>query len=597
MEAKRELFRGFAQISLDLMQNPKLSADDKKDRLLLTALTVLCLFSLSFNLGAIPPYHSDENFYVVSAKNMVETGDYITPVYHERKRFAKPILFYWVTAGFYELFGVHLFSARIGSVLFGAATLWLTYFLARRLFGRKVALLSAFILPGIFLHFQVARWAITDMTLNFFILSAFYFFVTGFQEESKRAKNYLLFYLAIALGFMTKGFPALIIPGLTVALFLLVRRDRETASQMKLGWGALIFLAVNLPWFLAMAALHGDAFTDHILQAEIKDRLLRPRPLSFYYFGVLFRYFLPWSLFLISAMTVTIGSFFSGPLALREKIARAFRRLLEKENAPLLFCLLWILIPLIFFTLVRIQHSRYMLPVSPAMAMLTASLFSRWMESPGGFQQRRFVLPFYLTIILYSLIGLAVVAGMIVYAPVFPVPPSLIFLPLLILFGTLFLFRLKKSTDRVRLVMALAVLQIVGLGPLNGTALPYFNGYPMRTFAQEILKSGTGEEKIGVFKLGNARARIGVLTGYPSAHYSRTRRARQFVQEQGKMFIVMREKHWKERFADLSLALKSRDRGWIESRPGWGTFLEIFRKGLLFDLEHYRENLVLLTKK
>jgi len=93
---------------------------DYTEYLKLAALTLLCFFAFTYNLGEVPPYHSDENFYVTSTRNMINSGDYLTPVYHDKKRFAKPILFYWLVAASYKTFGVSLFSARLVSAVFGA---------------------------------------------------------------------------------------------------------------------------------------------------------------------------------------------------------------------------------------------------------------------------------------------------------------------------------------------------------------------------------------------------------------------------------------------------------------------------------------------
>ena len=157
-----------------------------KEFLRLTVFTLLCFLALTYNLSEVPPYHTDENFYVTSTRNMVASGDYITPVYHEKKRFAKPILFYWMVAVSYKIFGVDLFSARLVSSFFASLCIPIVYILARRLFNYNVAIISALLLPGCYLHFQIARWAITDMAFNFFILTTFYFFIRGFQDLSNK---------------------------------------------------------------------------------------------------------------------------------------------------------------------------------------------------------------------------------------------------------------------------------------------------------------------------------------------------------------------------------------------------------------------------
>ena len=189
---------------------------DNRRRLQLIVFTLLCFLAFTYNLGEVPPYHTDENFYVTSSRNMIELNDYITPMYHGKKRFAKPIFFYWLVAASYKTFGVSLFSARLVSALFGALCIPLVYLIARRIFDHKTAIISTLLLPGCYLHFQIARLAITDMALNFFILLVFYFFIRGFQDKSNKGISYCLSYACMGIGFMIKGPPAIIIPTLVI---------------------------------------------------------------------------------------------------------------------------------------------------------------------------------------------------------------------------------------------------------------------------------------------------------------------------------------------------------------------------------------------
>ena len=129
---------------------------------------------------------------------MVESGDYITPMYNEKKRFAKPVLFYWLVAASYKTFGINLFSARLVSAFFGTLCIPLVYIMARRMFDSRTAIISALLLPGCYLHFQIARWATTDMTLSFFVLLAFYFFIRGLHDESNQSTPYYLAYISQA---------------------------------------------------------------------------------------------------------------------------------------------------------------------------------------------------------------------------------------------------------------------------------------------------------------------------------------------------------------------------------------------------------------
>jgi len=239
---------------------------------------IFCFFALSYKLGGVPPYHSDENYYVESTRNMVESGDYLTPVYRDEKRFAKPILYYWLMSVSYKVFGVNLVSARLTSVFFGSLTIGLLYLVSGRLFSGRIALYSALILPATFLHFQISRWATTDIVMSFFILLALYYFVRSYQSGFKGKLDIYLFYLAMALGFMTKGPPAVIIPGAIAVLFLVA--TKSALSQLRMGQGLALILLINFPWFLTMYFLHGDEFKNHIIGAEVKGRLAHDTPFS-----------------------------------------------------------------------------------------------------------------------------------------------------------------------------------------------------------------------------------------------------------------------------------------------------------------------------
>ena len=136
---------------------------------------IFCFVALTYKLGGVPPYHTDENFYVESSRNMVESGDYLTPIYHDKKRFAKPILYYWFVSASYRIFGVNLASARLASAFFGSLTIGLLYLISSRLFEGRIAFYSILILPATFLHFQLSRRATTDIVMSFFILLGLFF--------------------------------------------------------------------------------------------------------------------------------------------------------------------------------------------------------------------------------------------------------------------------------------------------------------------------------------------------------------------------------------------------------------------------------------
>ena len=578
-----------------------------REYLQLTTFTLLCFLAFTYNLSAVPPYHSDENFYVTSTRNMIASGDYVTPVYHDKKRFAKPILFYWMVAASYKMFGVNLFSARLVSSLFASLCIPIAYIIARRLFDPKVALISAFLLPGCYLHFQIARWAITDMAFNFFILSTFYFFIRGSQDELNKEISYYFAYICMGIGFMIKGPIAIIIPVLVVGGFIMSLRNWEELPQLRVGYGIMILAAIILPWFVTMLTIHGDEFKNHILGAELRDRIVHDTPFSLYYFGVIFRYYLPWSFFFIAALAVKIGPTLATPtslsstkscfLLLSEKLKVWHGYITQKDNQSFLFSIIWVMWPLILFTLFRIEHSRYMLPVSAPIAMITAHFLSQLIETPRNFQRKIFKVPFYLTVIFYILIVTLTWAGILFFLPFSQPPVGLLFLTTLSTFGLIFLFLFYKAKKYFLMIIALSIIQIITLTSLSGSSLSFFNRYPMKKFANQILADSQVEKRIGLYQLGNHRARMGVMTGLPSIYLNNPEELKLFIETQNNVYIVMRQSDWQSEFRNLPITKTATDTGWRKKSLNKEEIELLIHDGLKPHLQKYSESYVLLKAK
>jgi len=569
--------------------------------------TLFCFFAFTYNLSEIPPYHADENFYVTSARNMVDSDDYITPIYHEKKRFAKPILFYWLVAASYKIFGVNLFSARLVSSFFASICIPIVYMIARRLFDPKIAVISALLLPGCYLHFQIARWAITDMTLNFFILSAFYFFIRGFQDKSNKNISYYFAYICMGIGFMIKGPIAIIIPAFVIGGFLITLRNWEELSRLRIGYGVIILAAIILPWFVTMLVIHGNEFKNHILGAELRDRMIHNTPFSLYYFGVIFRYHLPWSLFFLAALatwfTPTITQQISSPsiksyfLFLLEKLKVWYGNTTHKYNRGFLFSIIWLLFPLILFTLFRIEHSRYMLPVSAPITMITAHFFSQLTYSSNGFQGTIFKIPFYLTLIFYFLISALTIIGILILFPHFTPPTALIIFSVLSLFGPILLFILYKLKRIFPSIVVLSITQIIILTSLSGNSLSFFNRYPMKLFANKILSDPQNNKHIGLYQLGNHRARIGTMTGLPSIYLNDPEELKFFIKTKNNVYIIMRQSDWESEFHNLPMTITATDNGWKKLLVSKDRIEAILKNGLSHHLQNYSERYVLLKTR
>ena len=542
---------------------PFFSAIKPTEKFIVCLWMIFCFLVLSYKLGEVPPYHADENFYIESSLRMVESGDYITPVYHEKKRFAKPILYYWMVVSSYKIFGISLSSARLPSVLFGTMSVGLVFLLACRLFDRRVGLFSAFILPSIYLHFQISRWSTTDMALSFFVLLALYFFVVLFQTNFKKNIYAYLFYLSLGLGFMVKGPPAILIPGLTVFGFLLAAKRGNWLADLRVGQGLIILLIIIVPWFAAMLGIHGEEFKNHIVGNEIKNRLVHDTPFSFYYVGVLFRYQLPWSLFFLFAALKQFGvlgfssekgiGFGERLKKLRKNISWHIKLLFKEDNQPFLFCYAWILVCLILFTLLRVEHSRYMLPSCAAVAILTARLFAGIEKNPEESGEFGFKVSTVITFLILLISSLLTGIGVFVFDSI---PAELFILPVLLFSGALFLaFSIRSGLP---MVFPIALALTLTMSSLSGDVLPYVSRYPMKKFASHI-----NQEKfkgpIAVYNLGSHRARLGILTGRMVVNLYSPDEMEEFLTTNQKIYLVIKESDWKKDFSKSDMEILKKD--------------------------------------
>jgi hypothetical protein len=235
-----------------------------------------------------------------------------------------------------------------------------------------------------------------------------------------------------------------------------------------------------------------------------------------------------------------------------------------------------------------------MLPISPAIAMITAHYLSQLLNSPEGFQQKIFKIPFYLTVVFYFLIVALTGIAVLALSPVFPVPFALISLPVLGLSAPMLLFLLYKSRKYFPMIIALSIVQVITLTSLSGDALSFFNRYPMKTFANKILADPQVNKRIGLYQLGNQRARMGVLTGLPSLYLNNPEEVKQFVQSAKNVYIVMRLSDWENEFSHLPLTPQGTDTGWKKSHMSRRKVDQLLEDGLKPHLPEYSENYVLL---
>ena len=250
-------------------------------------------------------------------------------------------MIYWTQAASAAIFGLNEFALRLPSA--AASLLWavMLFLFARRYLGAQTAWYAVFFMMTSIQTGIVAKAAIADALLNLFITLTMF---SIFRYYLKPAPGHVcLAYAFMALGFLTKGPVAILIPLLTCGLFFGFKRKFKTllpALFNPLGWA--VFLVIALPWYIALYLEHGRAFVDEIFLvhnvARFQTAFEGHSGPVFYYLPVILLGMLPHTAFLIKAL--------------------ADVRTLVKNEVNL-FLLVWFGIVLVFFSLAATKLHHY----------------------------------------------------------------------------------------------------------------------------------------------------------------------------------------------------------------------------------------------
>jgi 4-amino-4-deoxy-L-arabinose transferase-like glycosyltransferase len=345
-------------------------------------------------LGRLPLLEPDEGRNAEVAREMLTTGDWVTPHYNSFTYLDKPAVYFWMVAASLRTFGVSEAAARLPSALMGAATMLLVWFLARRMFGESMAWRAGIVFASCPLAIVLAREVIFDMTLTFFVTLALAAFWLAESSDFQKPWLDVLMFAAMGVAIITKGPVGVLLPLLSILIYSAVCGRWRSWKRLRWGVGLLVFLAVALPWFLAVSARNPD-FPHYALWEESLKRFGTSKAHRgggiFYYVPVYLGGFFPWSFFLLLAGWNRL---------------RRWRELRQEEGRPRLFLLSWAVCVFAFFTLSHSKLPGYFLPAIVPLSILMGLV---WQDVGKDTQARP---PDWLTAAFAALLGVGIlVAG------------------------------------------------------------------------------------------------------------------------------------------------------------------------------------------
>lgn len=278
---------------------------DKKVKQAALLLFAASLLFLAFGTMWLPVTDPVESNYALTAKEMVTSGNWISPQIYGHFWYDKPIMVYWLTALSYTIFGFTDFASRFPAVLTGslsAVTLFL--YMARLTKDMKKSLWCSLFLVTSLEFWVISHAIITDQILFLFTIPTFLSAYIGLVENSK--KHMCIAYGAAALACLTKGPVGLVLPGMLLFIWCLSMKSLTLLKRLFPWQGILVFLLIALPWYVAMYSIHGMDFINEFLGLHNIIRATsseHPEDNHWYYYLVLLPVsLLPWAGFSIYRM-------------------------------------------------------------------------------------------------------------------------------------------------------------------------------------------------------------------------------------------------------------------------------------------------------
>ena len=329
---------------------------------------------------------SDEGRYAEIAREMLVTGDWVTPRYNGYKYFEKPPLQIWATASAFNIFGVGDWQARLWTALTGFLTIVFIGFTGARIYSARAGWLAAIVLASSPMWVIGGHINSLDMGLSAFLVAALCSLLLAQTSSNKtHSRNWMWACWAfMALATLSKGVIGVAIPGMVFGVYSITAWDWKIWKRLHIISGSILFLAITAPWFVLMAQRNPEFleffFIHEHLQRFTQTAHSRTGPIYFF-LPLLLLGFLPW-------IPQVPGA-----------IAQTWReRNREFSSGWLLTC--WFVVILGFFSISQSKLPGYIIPLFPALALIVGSRLDRNLGSSNSLS-----LPWQLQTCCFAILG------------------------------------------------------------------------------------------------------------------------------------------------------------------------------------------------
>lgn len=322
------------------------------------------------NLGNRPFSSPDEGRYTEIPREMVQSGDYLTPHLNGLKYFEKPPFVYWFETLPLKLGFSSEFAMRLPIALFALLGCLSVYAYARRVYRRSAGLLSAIVLGTSILYFALGRLILLDLVLGVFLSMGLFSFIIGIKLcIGKERRIHLGFASAsFACAVLTKGLIGLVLPIAIIGIWVIGLNKWKDLLPLYLPTNLLIFFGISLPWHILVSIQNPEFFDFYFIHEHFERYLttVHRRAQPFWFFIPIFIIgFFPWIFFL--------------PKAIKNFIPKKMKdwKVYDLEA----FLIVWSLFIALFFSFSSSKLIPYIIPIFPPMAIVVGRFLAYVIES------------------------------------------------------------------------------------------------------------------------------------------------------------------------------------------------------------------------
>jgi 4-amino-4-deoxy-L-arabinose transferase-like glycosyltransferase len=332
---------------------------------LLAGLLLAAIIPYFLNLGVSSIWDANEAFYAQTPREMMEARDYVTPSFNFQLRMNKPVLSYWNVAASYQMFGISEWSERLPIAIGGVVIIGTAFGLGRLLGGTIAGLFAAVVLATSPRLMLLARRIIIDIHITMWTGLVLLCFALAEMRPHRRRLYLCLMYAAAGFGVLTKGPVAVFLPAVVFVIYLASQKRLGDLRHMMLPTGAIISLAIVVPWYYLLYREHGWEYIGSFIFGENLGRYAdavgeQSRGLLFY-IPVMLADLFPWSVMIPVAILWAIRD--------------------ERHNRVARLLVAWIAAIVVFFSFSGTKEDLYILPIAPAEAALIGAMLAKAVES------------------------------------------------------------------------------------------------------------------------------------------------------------------------------------------------------------------------